>query len=75
MLILLAGLVWAPCPQAQAAPKPEFVKFDAPGAGTGAGQGTFFDEINQIGIVGWYVDANNVNHAYLCTFDGTITIV
>ena len=57
----------------QAGKKPKFTKFDAPGAGTGAGQGTFPSGINNQGTIGWYVDTNNVNHGFLRTPDGTIT--
>jgi hypothetical protein len=43
-----------------------FVTFDAPGAGTGAGQGTRPSTNNLEGVVvGWYVDANSLNHGFL----------
>jgi len=49
------------------------ITFDAPGAGTGAGQGTYANGINAGGAtVGWYVDGNNVNHGFLRTPEGTI---
>ncbi len=51
--------------------------FDAPGAGNGAGQGTFpatADAINRgEEIVGSYKDARNVYHAFLRAPDGAIT--
>src|SRR5262249_18635510 len=72
MLVLLTGLVCAPG-LAQAGPKPEFVTFDPPGAGTDSGQGTFVNEITQAGIVGWYADASNANHGFLRTPGGAIT--
>jgi hypothetical protein len=40
--------------------------FDAPGAGTGSGQGTFPDDINPPGaIVGSFLDASNAFHGFL----------
>lgn len=40
--------------------------FDAPGAGTGGGQGTWSVAINAAGeITGYYVDANNVAHGFV----------
>lgn len=40
--------------------------FDAPGAGTGALQGTIPLTDNQSGaIVGYYIDASNVDHGFL----------
>jgi hypothetical protein len=48
--------------------------FDAPGAGTGASQGTIAWEVNSVGaITGTYVDADNVTHSYLRAPDGAIT--
>jgi hypothetical protein len=42
------------------------VTFNAPGAGTGAGQGTTVAGINQLGMIaGSYYDANNVSHSFL----------
>jgi hypothetical protein len=40
--------------------------FDAPGAGTGPGQGTFPSDINPPGaIVGSFLDASNAFHGFL----------
>ena len=54
-----------------------FTTFDAPGAGTDPFQGTItasFSGLNPAGaIVGWYVDASNVNHGYVRARDGTFT--
>jgi hypothetical protein len=51
--------------------------FDAPGAGTGPGQGTFTASASGINpegtVTGNYVDANNVNHGYVRAPNGTIT--
>jgi len=46
--------------------------FDAPGAGTGPGQGTFASAINPAGaITGGTTDASNVTHGFLRSPDGT----
>lgn len=52
-----------------------FTTFEAPGAGTGQGQGTgcpgCFAGLNQFGaIAGIYTDSNNVYHGFLRTSDG-----
>ena len=50
-------------------------KFDAPGAGTGSGQGTYVWAINPAGTVaGASQDNNNVYHGLLRTADGKITL-
>jgi hypothetical protein len=52
------------------------ITFDAPGAGTAAGQGTFGQAINPAGeIAGYYLDANNVFHGLIRARDGTLTTV
>ena len=44
----------------------QIITFDAPGAGTGAFQGTLPYGINPEGaIAGYYVDASNVAHGFL----------
>ena len=49
--------------------------FDAPGAGTGAFQGTFATNINPSGtIIGFSRDANNVRHGFVRSQDGSFTI-
>ena len=54
-----------------------FTTFDAPGAGTGAKQGTFlnfFSCLTDLGAsTGYYVDANNVYHGFVLNPDGSIT--
>jgi len=56
---------------ASSAQKPTISTFDAPGAGTGAGQGTLGFDINPSGvIVGEYLDANGVYHGFLRSPDG-----
>jgi len=46
----------------------EFITFDAPGAGTGPGQGTLPQQITSAGtIVGNYVDSNYVTHGFVRT--------
>src|SRR2546421_7895323 len=50
-------------------------KFDAPGAGTAAGQGTFANGMNTSGAVtGFIPDANAARHGFLRAPDGTFTI-
>jgi molybdopterin/thiamine biosynthesis adenylyltransferase len=52
----------------QRLPDGTFTMIDAPGAGTGVGQGTCAAGNNSAGAVaGWYVDANNVAHGFLRT--------
>jgi hypothetical protein len=49
--------------------------FDAPGAGTAAGQGTFANGMNTLGtIVGFIRDANVARHGFLRAPDGTFTM-
>jgi hypothetical protein len=56
------------------APDGSFTTFDAPGAGTGSGQGTISNGINlEDAIAGYYIDANDVNQGFLRTPDGTFT--
>jgi hypothetical protein len=48
------------------APDGRITKFDAPGAGTGAGQGTTPENINDAGTIsGLYVDNSNVTHGFI----------
>src|ERR1700685_1332458 len=52
----------------------KIVKFDAPGAGTSSGQGTFPSGINSaLAIVGFYADANGAFHGFLRSPSGTFT--
>src|ERR1700731_3835579 len=52
--------------------QPTITTFDAPGAGTGPGQGTQGIAINPAGMVaGAYTDASGVNHGFLRATDGT----
>ena len=54
--------------------QPTIIKFEAPGAGTAPGQGTFANSINPAGaITGLYVDPANVYHGFLRAPDGTFT--
>ena len=59
------------------ATQPSITNFDAPGAGTGAGQGTFATGgINPLGVIaGYYIDANNVSHSFLRDRKGEITTI
>ena len=55
-------------------PDGPFVVFDAPGAGTGPGQGTDTDGINAEHLVpGPYYHPNGVIHGYIRFPDGSIT--
>jgi hypothetical protein len=50
-----------------------FIEFDAPGAGTSSGQGTFPFAIKPEGtITGYYNDANSIAHGFVRTAGGTI---
>lgn len=56
--------------------KTTITTFDAPGAGTAAGQGTFANGMNNSGaITGFIRDANAARHGFLRAPDGTFTIV
>src|SRR5438874_695794 len=49
--------------------------FDAPGAGTGPGQGTYATNIAPSGpIIGFSRDANDVRHGFVRSQDGSFTI-
>src|SRR5438094_4728347 len=55
-------------------PQPTITTFDAPGAGTGPGQGTLPFAINPAGtVIGYYVDASDARHGFLRTRNGNIT--
>jgi len=46
-------------------PGGEIARYDAPGAGTGAGQGTILGNINQSGeMAGYYADSQSVYHGF-----------
>src|SRR6516165_346628 len=72
-LVLCAlGLV---LPANAGGPKTTTITFDAPGAGTGPGQGTVAFGINPAGtITGFIRDANSARHGFLRAPDGTFTI-
>ncbi len=56
------------------AQKPAIITFDAPGAGTDAGQGTNPWAITPQGaIIGWYVDGDNAIHGFMRTHQGAFT--
>src|SRR5437667_2603577 len=55
-------------------PQPTITTFDAPGAGTGPGQGTLPFAINPAGtVLGYYIDAGDARHGFLRTPNGAIT--
>jgi predicted membrane protein len=71
IIAILLGLAVVTTPSAQAQ---TFTTFDAPGAGTGALQGTFPISINTTGTVaGIYSDASNLTHGFVRAANGTIT--
>src|SRR5215467_1437232 len=54
----------------------EFITFDAPGAGTGPGQGTLRQQITAAGtIVGNYVDSNYVTHGFVRSAQGAFASI
>src|SRR5580658_8884261 len=66
--------VFAAGMSAQQPDKATITTFDAPGAGTAAGQGTFANNINAAGeIVGNYEDPSSVSHGYVRAANGTFT--
>jgi hypothetical protein len=49
-----------------AASAQKIITFDAPGAGTGSGQGTFSQGVSDLGITyGYYIDGSGVAHGFL----------
>lgn len=74
-ILLLCTLVPTALRQADA-DTTTITTFDAPGAGTAAGQGTFPNGMNNSGsIVGFVRDANAARHAFLRNPDGTFTAI
>lgn len=72
MLVTIVCFAPAAWPQAEPQEKTRIITFDAPGAGTGAGQGTLPIGIVQGDwIMGSYIDAGNVSHGFLRTPWGT----
>jgi len=70
-LILFTFFASAAWPQAQW--RHRIITFNVPGAGTGAGQGTVGIGVNKRGsIVGYYADANGLNHGFVRNPDGKI---
>ena len=52
---------------------PSFTSFDAPGAGSGIGQGTFPVAINSEGVIaGYYIDSSFVSHGFVRQANGRI---
>lgn len=68
-ILRAAGLALLICGLAKAGTR---APFDAPGAGTGAYQGTFALAINPAGkIVGYFTDASNLAHGFVRERDGS----
>ena len=71
--VVLCGFLMGPAPVASQIPG-TFTKFDAPGAGADAGQGTSPRSINDHGeITGEYKDASSVLPGFLRHADGSFT--
>lgn len=67
-------LVLSPTARGQSASN--IVTFDAPGAGTGYGEGTMPSGMNSSGvIVGWVSGSNNRSSGFLRRADGSMTII
>jgi hypothetical protein len=72
MLVLFTCFISAAWPQGQT--KPDIITFDAPGAGTAAGQGTFgLGMTPSEAIEGYYIDGNGAFHGFLRASHGVIT--
>lgn len=70
----VAPLLLLPFLAAPVARAASFTEFDAPGAGTGWGQGTLAYQINASSeIVGYYIDSQYNDHGFVRTSDGTFT--
>ncbi len=51
-----------------------YTTIDVPGAGNGAGQGTFLQNVTDSGLIfGYYVDSNSVAHGFLRSQQGRYT--
>jgi hypothetical protein len=74
ILVLFVCLVSPAWLEAQAQTKPDIITFDAPGAGTDSGQGTFgFGMTPSQAIEGYYIDGNGAFHGFLRASNGVIT--
>jgi hypothetical protein len=72
--LALCTLVLGLSGSAQGAKEASITTFDAPGAGTAAGQGTIGYEVTAAGtIMGYYIDSGNVAHGYLRSRSGAFT--
>jgi hypothetical protein len=72
--VALCTLVLGLSGSAQGAKEAIITTFDAPGAGTAAGQGTIGYEVTAAGtIIGYYIDSGNVAHGYLRSRSGAFT--
>ena len=65
VIVLLAGTV---------AGAQRYITIDVPGAGSGAGKGTFPQNVTERGLIfGNYVDSNRVAHGFLRSEEGEFT--
>jgi hypothetical protein len=75
LCLVLCSLALGVSVKADGTKKTIITTFDAPGAGTAAGQGTFANGMNVSGeIVGFIRDANSARHAFLRGRDGSFTM-
>ncbi len=75
LCLILCALCLGPLANAAGAKTTTITTFDAPGAGTQPGLGTFANGMNNAGeIVGFVKDANGARHAFLREQNGTITM-
>lgn len=72
MAVGLATMAWSQPP----GKTPKVDIFSAPNAGANPWQGTYALGITSTGAVGgYYIDANGVNHGFIRSLDGTLTVV
>jgi hypothetical protein len=75
LCLVLCTFGFSLCVNADGTNTTAITQFDAPGAGTGTGEGTFPSGINPLGaITGFIRDANAARHGFLRAPDGTFTI-
>src|SRR5258708_26397531 len=69
-LLVLCALLFGS--RASAQNSPPLITFDAPGAGTAHGEGTWATAINAGGVIaGYYVDSGGACHGFVRNVDGT----
>lgn len=72
LLVFCTCFALAAWPQSKSQWQNKIVPYDAPGAGTSAGQGTFASDVNDWGLItGWYTDSTGSTHGYIRYPNGT----